>query len=244
MDSTTGPPRRRWRHGRACIVLGVALLVTAALAAVSSSGAGPRAGLATGSRAGQTSAAVTALLKGIPQSGSTLGSSAAPVTVQYFGDLECPVCQAFTLGSLAQLIADDVRTGVAKVQYRSLQTATQLSSTFRRQQAAALAAGRQNHLWDYVELFYREQGAEGSNYVTRAYLAGLATQIPGLNMRRWRTAASAPALGRQVSADESSATAAGLNSTPTLVIVGAHGTRALVGDVRVAAVEQAIQSVR
>jgi protein-disulfide isomerase len=67
---------------------------------------------------------VSSLLAGIPQNGNTLGSPTAPVTLQYFGDLECPVCRAFTLGALKPLIENYVRTGKLKIEYRSMQTAT------------------------------------------------------------------------------------------------------------------------
>src|SRR3981081_1075476 len=38
----------------------------------------------------RTGAEVAALLAGIPQRGRTLGDPHAPVTVQFFGDLQCP----------------------------------------------------------------------------------------------------------------------------------------------------------
>jgi len=57
---------------------------------------------------------------------------------------------------------------------------------------AALAAGKQNHFWDYTELFYRQQGTEGTGYVNDSYLAGLAGQVPGLNLSTWRTGAPIP----------------------------------------------------
>ena len=31
---------------------------------------------------------------------TVLGNPNAPVTLQYFGDLECPICKEFTLGAL------------------------------------------------------------------------------------------------------------------------------------------------
>ena len=41
-------------------------------------------------------AQVDALLAGIPQKGNTLGNPKAPVTLQEFADLQCPICQAYT----------------------------------------------------------------------------------------------------------------------------------------------------
>lgn len=240
--------RRSAARRRRLVQLGGALvgaiLIVAVLVAVSSSGGPARKGVAKGVQANQNVAAVSSLLSGIPQSGNSLGSPTAPVTMQYFGDLQCPVCQAFTLDSLPQVIAKDVRPGTLKIQYRSLQTATPDAPTFREQQAAALAAGRQNLMWNYIELFYREQGQEGSNYVTPDYLAGLARQTPALNAADWSTIRTSPVLSNQVAGDEDAAAAAGLDSTPSLIVTGKHGTKTLVGDATSADIVQAIQTVR
>jgi protein-disulfide isomerase len=135
---------------------------------------------------------VTALLQGIPQSGSTLGNPSAPITIQYFGDLECPICKEFTLGALPPLIEKYVRTGKVKIEYRSMETATRERETFQTQQVAALAAGKQHLMWHYIELFYHEQGEEGTGYVTESYLQGLAAQVSGLNLSDWSAARGEP----------------------------------------------------
>ena len=95
---------------------------------------------------------------------------------------------------LGELLASDVRADKVKIVYRSLETATRDPQTFQTQQVAALAAGKQNRFEDYIELFYRQQGAEGTGYVSDSYLAGLANQIPGLNIGNWRSARNNSAL--------------------------------------------------
>ncbi len=124
---------------------------------------------------------VTSLLAGIQQSGNALGSPTAPVTLQYFGDLECSVCRRFTLGALPSLIQHQVREGKLRIEYHNLETATREPETFKTQQAAALAAGQQAKLWNFIETFYHEQEAEGSGYVTEKYLHDIAAQVPGLD---------------------------------------------------------------
>jgi protein-disulfide isomerase len=161
---------------------------------------------------------VTSLLAGIPQTATTLGNPNAPVTMQYFGDLECPVCKEFTLGALPKLIENEVRSGKLKIEYRNLETATREPEVFRTQQVAALAAGKQQKLWNFVDLFYHEQGEEGSGYVTEAYLRNLAEQVPGLNLTQWTTDRSDAALANQVASDAQAANNAGFNSTPSFLI--------------------------
>ena len=142
-----------------------------------------------------------------PGSGATLGNPKAPVTMTYYGDLECPICQDFTLqGGFPQLVANDVRDGKVKVVYKAFQTATHDPNVFKDQQVAALAAGQQQKFWNFAELFYHEQGAEDTGYVTENYLQGLAEQVPGLDLTKWETARNDGALATQVAADVPPAT--------------------------------------
>ena len=120
------------------------------------------------------------------------------MTLVYFGDLECPICKEFTLGALPSIIQKWVRTGKVKIEYRSLETATREPEVFKTQQIAALAAGKQNKMWHYLELFYHEQGEEDTGYVTESYLQGLAQQVPGLNLTKWTSDRNNPALANQV----------------------------------------------
>jgi protein-disulfide isomerase len=204
------------------VVLG-ALAIVAVAIAVSSGGGGGSKGLKQGKEASQTVTQVEQLLSGIPQSSSVLGNPKAPVTLTYYGDLECPICQEFTLSSFQQLVANEVRSGKVKVDYRAFQTATPDATTFQTQQVAALAAGKQQRFWNFVELFYHEQGQEGSGYVTESYLQGLAKQIPGLNLVNWQADRNDPSLVNQVQADMQSGTAIGVTGTPTLIFKGPHG---------------------
>ncbi len=102
----------------------------------------------------------------------------------------------FTLqGGFSQLVSNDVKAGRVKVQYKAFETATRDPATFQTQQVAALAAGKQNRFWNFMELFYHQQGSEGTNYVTENYLDALAAQIPGLNIAQWKTARNDPRAG-------------------------------------------------
>jgi protein-disulfide isomerase len=203
-----------------------AIAIVVALVLINIGGA-KKGGLQTGGKAGATEAAVSQLLTGIPQSGGVLGNPKAPVTMTYYGDLKCPVCQAFTLqGGFPQLVAKDVRSGKVKVVYSAFCTATCSGpdpSEFPVQQAAALAAGQQNKFWQFVELFYHEQGSETDAYVTPAYLDGLARQIPGLNFAQWSAARRDASLTNQVNSQQSSGRSIGVSGTPTLVFAGPKG---------------------
>jgi len=207
-------------------VVVLAILVVAVAIAISSGGSSS-GGLQKGKALAQTEASVSSLLNGIPQSGNTLGNPSAPVTMTYFGDLECPVCQAFTLqGGFAQLVQNEVKQGKVKVVYSADCTATcnnHPQSTFTSQQVAALAAGQQNKFWNYVELFYHQQGDETSNYVNESYLTGLARQVPGLDFATWKAARSSSSLSQELTTQEQAATSQGIGGTPTLIFSGPKG---------------------
>jgi protein-disulfide isomerase len=161
---------------------------------------------------------VTALLAGIPQDGNALGQPTAPVTLQYFGDLECPVCRAFTLGALPPIIQRWVRTGKLRLEYRSLETATREPEVFKAQQVAALAAGEQNKMWNFVETFYHEQQEEDTGYVTENFIQGIAKQVPGLNLAEWAGDRDDVALANQVASDGQAASSSSLDGTPAFLI--------------------------
>jgi protein-disulfide isomerase len=169
------------------------------------------------------------------------------VTVTEFGDLECPICRDFAQAAESTLISKDVRAGKVRLVYRSLDTATGNGpnpSVFPTQQAAALAAGQQARAWNYILLFYKEQGAENTAYVTDSYLGGLARQIPGLNFAKWQSDRSSASLTGQVRQDEQLAATKGYNSTPTIVVQGPKGqAQAIVGDTDYGTLEKAIKSV-
>jgi protein-disulfide isomerase len=205
---------RRARLRQLGIVVGIVVAIIVVILIATGGGsktAPPKPQTAT---AKAIQAKVTALLAGIPQNGNTLGSPKAPVTLVYFGDLECPICREFTEGAEPSLIQSYVRNGKLKIEYRSLETATKEPETFKTQQVAALAAGKQNEMWNFLELFYFEQGTEGSGYVTESYLQGLAQQVPGLNLPAWTAARNDPQLMNLLISDAQAASNAGFNATP------------------------------
>jgi protein-disulfide isomerase len=222
----------------------VAVVVVAAMAA-GGSGSGAKPGSPAARRA---DAAVASLLTGIPQAGARLGSPSATVIVTEFADLQCTICKDFAEGAEAQLISNDVRSGKVQLIYRAFSTATANSSNpnvFPTQQAAALAAGEQQKAWQYIELFYREQGQEGTDYVNTTFLNDVAHQVRGLDFTTWRSARPRASLVAQVARDEQEAHTKGYTSTPTIVVQGARGQAApIFGNTDYATLEAKIKSVK
>jgi protein-disulfide isomerase len=161
---------------------------------------------------------IASLIGGIPQSGNALGSPTAPVTLKYFGDLECPICKEFTVGALPSVIPKWVRTGKLRIEYHSMETATREPEVFKLQQIAAYAAGKQNKAWYYIETFYHEQGEEDSGYATESYLQNIASQVPGLELATWTSDRNEPELANEVETDKQIANNEGFTGTPSFLI--------------------------
>jgi protein-disulfide isomerase len=229
------------------VVLGAVALVAVAIAVSSGGSAGAAPPKPNSPAAKQAAATVSSLLAGIPQDGTRIGSPAAKVTVTEWGDLECPICKDFALSTVDKLIPNDVRSGKVQLIYRSFPTATGNGpdpGVFPTQQAAALAAGNQKLAWNYILLFYHEQGAEDTSYVTPQYLGGLAKQIPGLNFSQWNSDRQASSLTAQVDGDETAAKANGFTGTPTIVVRGPRSqTQPVDGDITYGSLESLIKSV-
>lgn len=200
---------RRLQLGAVAVAVAVAMVLLVVMSPAK------KAALGAGGRASAV-AAVESLIGGIPQRGDVLGAPNAPVTLAYFGDLECPFCREFTLSALPTIIRKWVRTGKLRIEYRSMETATKEPKVFATQQVAALAAGKQNKLWYYIELFYHEQGEEDSGYVTEQYLQGLARQAPGLELAQWMSDRNDPTLVDRVEADRHLAKKLRFPGTPSL----------------------------
>lgn len=92
------------------------------------------------------------------------------------------------------------------------------------QQTAALAAGAQDRLWNFIETFFYEQGKELTRYVTDSYLEGIARQTPGLNLTRWHTDRHTGRREEQTTTEDQSARTIGLHVTPAFRIgkTGGH----------------------
>jgi protein-disulfide isomerase len=216
LEASAAQAARRTRLIQLGGIVGVAVVIVVVILVATSGG--KKAGLVGGGKKNAEVAAVTSLVGGIPETGSVLGNPAAPVTMEYFGDLECSACKAFTLGALPTIISKYVRTGKLKIEYHSMQTATPEQETFRLQQIAALAAGKQDRAWYYIELFYHEQGEEKTGYVTEAYLDGLAQQVPGLNLPNWTAERGDQALSEQIRRDAQTVTQEGFKGTPSFLL--------------------------
>ena len=113
-----------------------------------------------------------------------------------------------------------VRTGKLKLDLRLLSF---LGADSEQGAAAAAAAADQNKLWQFAELFYRNQGREDSGYVTESFLRKIARGVSGLDAGKVLSEARGAAAQRQVAQWTQEGDAAGVRETPTFLLQRGDG---------------------
>jgi protein-disulfide isomerase len=111
-----------------------------------------------------------------------LGDPRAPVELIEFGDLQCPVCAGYAKEILPPIIENQVKNGQVKLDFRNLVIIGEESVPAG---AATLAAGQQGRGWNYLEIFYRNQGAERSGYVTDEFMEAVAKAAGVKDLDKW-----------------------------------------------------------
>jgi len=196
------------------LVLGLALSGTSSGSPARSA---PRHGSLANALPGAT--AVDQLLKGIPQHGNVLGSPTAPATLVEYVDLQCPYCQQFETQAMPTLIKHYVSTGKAKIELRPIAF---IGPDSQRGRSAAIAAGRQNRMFNFAELLYLNQRGENTGWLNDATITATAASIPGLDVPSLLEQRNSASTGSQAGAFDRLATSDQVTSTPT-ILVGKSG---------------------
>jgi len=157
------------------------------------------------------------LLSGIPQSGMTLGKPGAPVKVQEFGDLQCPYCKANAEEVTPAVIENQVRNGEASITFNQFVIIGPDSIPAGE---AALAAGAQGKGWNFVELFYRNQGEENSGYVTDEFIESIGKSAGIPDLKKWNKERKSGKYKKSLEAQTKEAEKLGFGGTPSFAIEG------------------------
>jgi protein-disulfide isomerase len=160
---------------------------------------------------------VEKLFAGIPQEGLVLGDSNAPVELVEYGDLQCPVCKQFAEDILPPVVEKQVRAGDVKVVFRNFPILGPQSAPAG---AAALAAGVQGKGWQYLDIFYHNQGTENSGYADDAFLTAVAEAAGVPNIAKWNQERKSEKLEAEVEETNEEAERLGMTGTPSLAIKG------------------------
>lgn len=232
---SAAPERRQKLLQMAAGAAFLALAVVLVLIVVNSSSSGGDAKNISGA------AEVDRLLLGIPQQGTVLGDPKAPVTLVEFGDLQCPVCAGYAKEILPPIIENQVKKGEVKLDFRNF---TIIGEESIPAGAAALAAGKQGRGWHYIELFYRNQGAERSGYVTDEFMEAVAKAARVKNLAKWNQ--DRQQLTGKIEETTAEAQKLGFNGTPSFAVEGPRtkGLEPLGTPESTGALEEAIEAAQ
>jgi protein-disulfide isomerase len=161
-----------------------------------------------------------AVYEGIAQEGIELGDPQAPVTLVEFADPQCPFCKEYTADGLPGLVEDYVEPGDLRMELQLLTFIGPDSEAIAR---AALAAGEQGLMWDFMDVAYARQGVENSGYADESFIDGVAEEA-GVDVEQMNEESGTEAVTRKLEEAQAAATDAGINSTPSF-LVGPTGGR-------------------
>jgi protein-disulfide isomerase len=156
-------------------------------------------------------------LAGIPQSGMALGNPKAKVLLVEYGDLKCPVCATYSEQVLPELIDSKVRGGAAAIEFRNFTIIDEQSGPAG---AAALAAGEQGRGWNFLEIFYRNQGFESDPYADDEFLTAVARAAGVRDIARWNADRRSAPIRAKVEATTREAEQVGFTGTPSFAVGG------------------------
>lgn len=180
-------------------------------------------------------------LKGIPQNGLVLGKPSAKVTLYEFGDLKCPVCKGFSEEIVPSVIDSKVRSGEATIEFKNFTIIDEESTPAG---AAAIAAGEQGRGWNFIELFYRNQGPETSSYVNDEFLTEIARGAGVPDIATWNKDRKNPKTPAEVESTTQEAEKLGFTGTPSFAVEGpgSNGLETLGTPGSSGALEEAIEA--
>ena len=180
------------------------------------------------------------LYGGLLQEGSRLGDPDAPVTIEYFTDVQCDECADYHAATIPPLIEEYVRDGKAKLELRHFSTSENVTSIGAY---AATAAGEQERQWQYAHSFFLNLDNLDDGRVTEAYLRSVAGTVLELDESDWEEAIDSEEVQATVDSDAQETTELLLPAEPAVIVIGPGGERELTRSPSVDEIEAAVADV-
>jgi len=141
-----------------------------------------------------------------------LGNPDAPVTVEEFGDYQCPPC-----GLMAEplnQIERDFRPNVRIIFYNF---PLPLHQHAREAACAAEAAGLQGKFWEMHDLIYKQQAAWSKAMEVQPLFESYAGML-GLDLEKFKKDMQSDGVKQRVESDQEKGSSIGITNTPTLFL--------------------------
>jgi protein-disulfide isomerase len=140
------------------------------------------------------------------------GKPGAPVTIEEFGDFQCPPCG--TMAGILKKLEEEEGQRV-RVIFHHFPLAVHVHA--RAAALAAEAAQEQGHFWEMHDVLYKEQSLWAKELQVDGLLEGYARSI-GLDVERFKKDLAKPEVAARVDADQKLGASRGVTSTPTLFL--------------------------
>ena len=140
------------------------------------------------------------------------GERDAPVTLEEFGDFQCPPC-----GTLSPLIDEIEHDYHSRLRIVFREFPLPMHAHAAEAAYAAEAAGLQGRFWEMHDVLYREQATWSKTTDVKAIFSAYAGML-GLNVDRFKTDMQSAAVKNTVETDHHEGTERGVISTPTVFV--------------------------
>jgi len=145
-----------------------------------------------------------------------LGSPNAPVTLEEFGDFQCPPCGM--LHPILENLEGEFGPAKLRIIFREFPLVPAHAHALAAARAAE-AAGLQGKFWEMHDMIYENQKAWHEAFDARPIFEGYATKI-GLDLEQFRRDITSAIVERRIFLDGKRARSLGVKGTPTVFLNG------------------------
>jgi protein-disulfide isomerase len=214
--TTSGRARRR---GPVYFLLG-GIVIVAVLGvgfAAQSGTAGPETATAPNGAATRADAPLPDMARRIAGDPTAMGEVTAPVVLVEYADFRCPFCGVYARETLPPLVAEYVKSGKLRVEWRDFPVFGQESTDAA---VAARAAGEQGKFWEFNAATYAHAPERAHLEVTKETLLQFARDSGVPDMTRFESDLTNPVLLDRVNSDMNEAYSIGATGTPLFLVNG------------------------
>jgi protein-disulfide isomerase len=154
-----------------------------------------------------------------------LGSASAPVTLEVYGDFQCPICAKESLDVEPAIVTKYVVPGKLRIIHHDIAILgrpkpTDPANESRIAASGAVCAMAQGKYWDYAHWLFNNQVAENGGEFTTDRVTAIA-KAAGIDTTSFSTCLAAATTTGLVDEITAKAGAMGINNTPTMYLNGA-----------------------
>lgn len=152
--------------------------------------------------------------------GTTIGKADAPLTMEVYGDFQCPICARHSLDIEPTIVAKYVNDGTLRIVHHEIDLLGRGGDESRTPAIGAVCANDQGKYWSYSHWIYQNQDGENTGGFRKDRVIKIAVAA-GLDEATFTTC-----LGSQPAADAVAAITAkatgelAIDSTPTIYLAG------------------------